>query len=195
MSRGFFVSELGCRGGSACVASKTYPPIMDVWIGDNYERSADRILVLGESWYDDVEPLAVYVPRWARGDVDDKTFSRLFNGASGLHTERATLAQRLAWWNGIAFYNFVPGTVGKSRSDRPSRAACIAARDPLAAVLDRLRPKGVWIIGKGQAEHSADVVRLFGAAYEVTAHTASYGLSSAALKTSWANLLTKCAAG
>jgi hypothetical protein len=162
---------------------------MDVWIGDNYARSANRILVLGESWYGDVEPLAVYVPRWARGEINDSMFSRLFNAASGLHTERATHAQRLAWWNGIAFYNFVPGTVGKSRSDRPGRAVFIAARDPLAAVLDRLRPQGVWIIGKEQAEHSADVVRLFGAACEVTAHTASYGLSSAALATSWAKLL------
>ncbi len=162
---------------------------MDVWIGDYYARSPARILILGESWYANVEPLAVYVPRWARGEINDYTFSRLFNGASGLHTERATQAQRLAWWNGIAFYNFVPGTVGNSRSDRPTRAAFIAARDPLTAVLDRLRPQGVWIIGKQQAEHSADVVRLFGAAYEVTPHTASYGLSSAALATSWANLL------
>jgi hypothetical protein len=162
---------------------------MDVWIGDDYAASAPRILILGESWYGDIEPLVGYVPRWARGEINDSMFSRLFNAASGSHTDRASHAQRLAWWNGIAFYNFVPGTLGDSRSDRPSRATFVAARVPLAAVLDRLRPQGVWIIGKQQAEHSVDVVRLFGAAYEVTAHTASYGLSAVALATSWSNLL------
>jgi len=164
---------------------------MDVWIGENYERSTNRLLVLGESWYGDIEPLAAYVPRWAHGAINDSMFSRLFNAASGLHTAGATYAQRLAWWNGIAFYNFVPGTVGTTRRDRPSRSAFAAARTSLTTTLDRLSPKGVWIIGKGQAEYSADVVRQFGAACEVTAHTASYGLSSVALAASWANLIQK----
>lgn len=162
---------------------------MDVWVGSNYEPSAERILVLGESWYGDVEPLVDFIPRWARGGVIDNTFSRLFNAASGFHTERATPSQRLGWWNGIAFYNFVPGTVGAARSDRPTRAAFRAAQAPLTAVLDRLRPRGVWIIGKEQAEYSAEVVRRFGAAHEVTPHTASYGLSTATLAGSWARLL------
>ncbi len=161
---------------------------MDVWIGEGYERAAKRILVLGESWYGEVEPLCAFVPRWATGELRDAMLSRLFNAASGLHTERASIEQRLAWWNGIAFYNFVPGSVGASRSDRPSDAAFRAARAPLGLVLERLRPDGVWIIGKGQAAYSAGVVEEFGAVHEVTAHTASYGLSSAELAGSWAKL-------
>ena len=118
-------------------------------------------------------------------------FARLFNAASGFHTARATLAQRLAWWNGLAFYNFVPGTVGDSRDTRPSAKMLVASKAPLREVLNRLSPKGVWIVGKEQAEYSADVVRTFGAACEVTAHTASYGLSSAALAASWQGLLQR----
>jgi hypothetical protein len=164
---------------------------MDVWIGDKYECESDRVLILGESWYGDVEPLVLYVPRWARGEINDSTFSRLFNAASGLHTERATYEQRVDWWNAIAFYNFVPGTVGASRSDRPSEAAFAAARTLLTVVLDKLRPRGVWIIGKGQAEYSAEVVRRFGSVFEVTPHTASFGLRSADLAASWHRLLEK----
>jgi hypothetical protein len=164
---------------------------MDVWVGDNYEQSAERVLVLGESWHGDVESLVDFIPRWASGLVIDNTFSRLFNAASGFHTERATPSQRLGWWNGIAFYNFVPGTVGAVRSDRPTNAAFLAARVPLTTVLERLRPRGVWIIGKEQAEYSAEVVRRFGATHEVTPHTASYGLSKATLAASWARLLER----
>lgn len=148
-------------------------------------------MILGESWYGEVEPLAMYVPRWASGEINDSMFARLFNTASGWHTERATPQQRLDWWNGIAFYNFVPGTVGASRSDRPTTQMFAAARDPLASVLYKFRPRGVWIIGKGQAEYSADVVSRFGSEYEVSPHTASYGLRSADLAASWHRLLEK----
>jgi len=190
MSVGWFHFEAGLRGGSRrCI--EDVPSIMDVWIGENYERSADRILILGESWYGDVEPLAAYVPRWARAEITrDYTFARIFNAASGFHTKHATLVQRLAWWNGIAFYNFVPGTVGASADDRPSSAALAAARMPLTAVLAHLAPKGVWIIGKGQAKYSADVVLHFGAQYEVTDHPGARP-TSAAMAASWANLLQR----
>jgi hypothetical protein len=167
----------------------SYAPLVDVWTGENYERTADRIMILGESWYGDIEPLATYVPRWAGSEINDHMFSRLFNAASGSHTDHATHKQRLDWWNGIAFYNFVPGSVGASRSDKPSIAAFEAAREPLTSVLERLCPRGVWIIGKGQAEYSAEVVRRFGSAYEVTPQTSSYGLSTAALAGSWHRLL------
>lgn len=187
------VGEVACVTvmPSDAFSAYSYASPMELWVGDNYERGADRIMVLGESWYGDVEPLALYVPRWARGEINDSMFSRLFNAGSGSHTEHATHRQRLEWWNGIAFYNFVPGSVGTSRKDRPSAAAFAAAREPLTAALGRLRPRGVWIIGKGQSEYSADVVRRFGAAYEVTAHPASYGLSSAALVASWTKLLER----
>jgi hypothetical protein len=161
---------------------------MDVWIGSGYSQSANRILVLGESWYGDVEPLAVYVPRWVRGEVIDNTFARIFNAASGCHTESASQEQRTAWWNSIAFYNFVPGSVGASRSDRPSPAAYIAAAGPLAVVLDQLRPRGVWILGKGQAEYSVGVVERSGIACEVSTHPTGYGVRSEELKGSWAKL-------
>ncbi|MBY0261633.1 MAG: hypothetical protein K2Q20_04785 [Phycisphaerales bacterium] len=164
---------------------------MNVWVGDNYERSTHRILVLGESWYSDVVPLAEYVPRWASKAVVDMTLSRLFNAASGSHTDRATHAERLAWWNGIAFYNFVHGTVGNTSSDRPTPAMYIAARECLPPVLDQLRPRGVWILGKEQAEYSAELVQRFGASYEVTSHPTSWGLPSAQLAASWTSLLER----
>ncbi|MFO0858967.1 MAG: hypothetical protein U0570_00315 [Phycisphaerales bacterium] len=164
---------------------------MDVWIGTNYKLSPSRILILGESWYGDADPLAEYVPWWILKQVRDNTFARVFNAASGFHTESASVAQRSGWWNSIAFYNFVPGSVGENRTDRPTRAVFLAAREPLRAVLEQLRPNGVWILGKEQTDYSAGVVERLGITFEVTPHPTAYGVATRTLADSWAELVQR----
>jgi hypothetical protein len=160
----------------------------NLWLGDSYHLPANRLLVLGESWWGDVEPLSDFVPKWAAGRVRDHTFSRLFNACSGLHTETATAEQRLAWWHTIAFYNFVTGSVGDLRGDRPTRAHFDAAAAPFTALMAEIRPRGVWILGKEQAQHSAPLVAAAAIPFEIAPHPTSYGLRSETLRESWTAL-------
>lgn len=167
---------------------------MNVWIGDEYGRDRRRILVLGESWYGPVEPLEDYVPRWCRRELNDYMFARLFNVASGSNTSKAGYARRREWWDRIAFCNFVAGSVGATRADRPIVADFVGAAKGLGEILGRVAPRGVWVVGKEQAAYSLPVVRSFGAAVEVTRHTSSRGLTSADLAASWERLVRSVSA-
>lgn len=157
----------------------------DVWLGRDYHLPEHRVLILGESWYGEVEALETFIPKWAARQLTDATFSRLFNACSGARAETATEGERLDWWHRVAFYNFVTGTVGDTRSSRPTRAQYEAARAPLAAVLAELRPAGVWVLGKEQSAYSAPVITDHGTVYEVAPHPTSYGVRSEVLCSSW----------
>lgn len=157
----------------------------EIWIGQDYEVSGKRILVLGESWYGQLESLSDYIPKWAAGKIRDNTFSRIFNAGSGSHTSKAAEHEILQFWNSIAFYNFVVGTVGDTREHRPTKEQYESSKGPLRLVLEGLKPKGVWILGKGQAAYSEQVVRDMRLAYEVVAHPTSFGLKAEMLRQSW----------
>jgi hypothetical protein len=159
---------------------------MNIWIGSEYQRSG-RVLILGESWYSEVVPLSDYVQSWAFGELQDSLFARLYNSLSGRRREASTISQRLEWWQSVAFYNFVPGSLGPTNDQRPTSAQFRAARAPLRSVLDHLNPAGVWIVGLGQAEYSRSVVDEHGAACIVVRHPRS-GISALKLNESWRTL-------
>lgn len=154
-----------------------------VWRGPAYPEL--RVLVLGESWYGDFSDDLVtddgYIRAYLEGRVTDAMYTRIAN-ACGL--------KRSDFWNGIMFTNFVQ-RVGATRESRPSaehyRGACLR----LARLLEEHKPRGVWILGLGQGEHSAPVVERAGVACEVSAHPTSYGLKNAVLGASWHALLAK----
>lgn len=162
--------------------------VTEVWVGQDYEASEKRILILGESWYAQLESLSEYIPKWAAKKIRDNTFSRIFNASSGFHTSKAKEQEILRFWNSIAFYNFVVGTVGESRKHRPTKVQYEISRTSLQSVLEVLKPKGVWILGRGQAEYSMPIVSAMGLKHEVVAHPTSYGLKAVVLKDSWLSL-------
>lgn len=154
-----------------------------IWIGSRY---ADRkILVLGESWYGDyVGDLVTddgYVRAYLDGRQADAMYTRMAN-ASGLGKQ--------AFWQGIAFTNFVQ-RVGDTRDCRPTPAEYRQARERLDRLLQTLSPCGVWILGIGQSEYSAPIIREAGIDLEVSAHPTSYGLSNAVLGASWRALVDR----
>jgi hypothetical protein len=163
----------------------------DLWLGSSYGLPQHRVLVLGESWYGDVDPLIEYIPKWAAFKLKDATFARIFNAASGLDTATATATQRLDWWHTVAFYNFVPGSVGRSRDSRPTRAHYLSAAEPLELLLEEIGPAGVWIFGIEQSAYSAPIIAHHAIPYEVAPHPASYGLKRRTLQVSWQSLLAK----
>jgi hypothetical protein len=154
-----------------------------LWIGQEYPKR--RILVLGESWYGDYEDDLVtddgYIRAYLGGLVKDAMYTRMAN---------ACCLEPNDFWNGIMFTNFVQ-RVGDTRKSRPNSDHYKDACARLARILEEHKPLGVWILGIGQAEYSAQVVEQAGIACEVSAHPTSYGLKNAVLGASWSSLLFK----
>jgi hypothetical protein len=163
---------------------------VDVWVGSGYVAAERRVLILGESWWGDVERLGGAIERWARDEQADATFSRLFNTCSGKRRERASYNERMAFWNSIAFYNFVQGSLGATRKSRPSRMHFTSAIPALEKVLKSLKPTCVWVVGVGQSEYSSAVLQQLNIPFEVVRHPSS-GISHENFYGSWRNLLAR----
>jgi hypothetical protein len=161
-------------------------PREKVWIGPSYRSGG--IFVLGESWYGEYTDELVTDDGWIRayldGQVVDRMYTRMAN-ACGL--------SRRDFWESIMFTNFVQ-CVGAAREDRPTAAMYAAAKSRLSALLEAHQPRGVWVLGIGQAEYTVPTIEAAGVIAEVTPHPTSYGLSNAALGASWRRLNERIAA-
>lgn len=155
------------------------------WIGPKYEET--RILVLGESWYGDwggaQNSDAGYVQAYLDGTLTDRMYTKMAN-ATGL--------DRKSYWNSIAFTNFVIWA-GTKRTDRPTPQMYRSSIPRLRELLQQLKPRGVWILGKEQAEHSAPVIKQAGIPFDVSIHPTSYGVTRVELSESWSKLTTALA--
>lgn len=161
----------------------------NVWKGQRFQDTG--ILILGESTYGDDEPLTDYIPKWIAGTLAERdyTFSRIFKAAEKLNASEVTSGQRGAFWHSVAFYNFVPGTVGETNKQKATEEHFKQAAKDLPDVLKELKPKAVWILGKTQAKHSQPVVERAGILCEVITHPASPRISSVKLRESWENVV------
>ena len=156
-----------------------------VWRGQDYR--AGGTLVLGESWYGHDEYLTQAIDAWcesARGATADRTFARIAWTINASTTAARDRDRRRAAWDGIAFFNFA-GNVGCDIAHRPKAMHLNRGAALLPAMLRRLQPARVWILGKGQAEYSAPVASEAGIRCSVSAHPTSFGLRNAALAASW----------
>jgi hypothetical protein len=163
---------------------------IDVWVGSNYAASVPNVMILGESWWGDLESLGDAIERWARDKQADATFSRLFNTCTGTRRERASYNERMSFWNSIAFYNFVQGSLGPTRKSRPSSKDFQSAVPALEKVLKSLKPTCVWIVGLGQSEYSMPVLRRLNIPFEAVRHPSS-GIAHDAFHGSWKGLLAR----
>lgn len=166
-------------------------PTGDIWVGSTFPTTG--ILILGESTYGADDPLLTYIPSWCRRQTPDRTFSRIFNAFSGQQTSSATVAQREAFWASVAFANFVEQAVGSTRSHRPTPEHYLAAASALPHLLRQIKPRGVLILGREQAQYSEPLVRAAGIPCVVCPHPTAYGISTAALKFGWDELQSKSA--
>src|SRR3954468_23948783 len=124
----------------------------DIWIGSDFHAPGKGVLILGESTYD-TELVADSIRNWIRG-ARDQTFSRIFNSFSGHHTDDASPAERAAFWESVAFCNFVQQAVGTTCDDRPDDTHYSGATTSLPVVLQRIQPRAVLILGSEQGAHS-----------------------------------------
>jgi hypothetical protein len=159
-----------------------------IWIGPNF-ASGGRVLVLGESWYGewpdaDGSPLVYddeYVAAYLAGGVKDPMYTRIAN-ATGLG--------KVAFWQRVAFTNFVVERIGALREHRPTVAHYASSRDRLRALLEELAPRAVWVLGKEQSAYSAPVIKASGVRCVVSRHPTSYGVPNSELGAAWAELLS-----
>lgn len=163
----------------------------NTWVGSQFHGSANSVLILGESTYGDDPPLSQYIPRWCRGEQRDQTLSRIFNAFSGGEASSATPAEREAFWARVAFSNFVQQSVGPTRENRPTVAHYRNAGSSLPWLLERLRPRGMLILGIEQAEFSEPIVRAHGIPYVIAPHPTGVGVENAVLQGKWSELRSK----
>ena len=154
----------------------------NIWIGTAYLASSPKVLILGESDYGGTDPLVTYVPQWLDKKHRDYSFARISNAfGSSLPRDK--------FWHQIAFYNFVPGMVGESRNDRPTKSLYQRAQTVLPDVLNYLKPDGVLILGIEQSEYSQPVLIELGIAHAISPHPAARGLKNERLTAAWDNFM------
>lgn len=128
--------------------------MFEPWIGRDYKRS--RLLLLGESahsWMAGGE-LVHPSPRHSIELVDETIadFSNatafmksLTRGVAGEESPNKAACE--AAWNRVAFTNYVPVTVGDAGRVRPTDEMWETAREEFPALLDRLKPRTVIVLG------------------------------------------------
>ena len=163
----------------------------DIWIGSKFLAATNGVLILGESTYGDGPPFSEYVPKWCRGEQCDKTFTRVFNACSGAEPTHVTHTEREEFWATVAFDNFVQESVGPTRVHRPSQDHYRSAATTLLARLQRLKPRGVLVLGNCQAEFSEAPLRDSGIPYVICRHPTAYGVRTSELKAAWNELQSK----
>lgn len=124
----------------------------------------------------------------SRGKQQDATFSAIYNACTKSKAAGYSSVSKKTFWDSIAFYNFVPVTIGPSSTARPKTASLKSGIRPLHLVLDVLRPDGVFVFGFEHSDYSRPVVHAHGIPYVVVPHTRSVVPASFITK-SWDVLL------
>jgi hypothetical protein len=153
---------------------------MNIWIGSRWCQQPKKRLLLGESWWGSEESVHRYMRRWCQGSQPDAFFTCVFNACSGVTASAATAQQKFAFWDELAFMNFVYWSVGTTNRSKATAAHFLAAQAHLELFLGILRPHVVWVLGAIQAAYSAPVIKKLGIRNVVSKHPRS-GISHAKL--------------
>lgn len=131
------------------------------WIGQNYSEeglAGIRLLILGESHYGtrgtETPTLTQdVVNKWGRCmryrffTVVQKLVVNVPRG------EWIPNEKRAAFWDSVAFYNFVQSFPGNKPRCRPTREMWMAAKEPFLQVLEKLQPHFVVVLGVELQRH------------------------------------------
>ena len=116
-----------------------------------------RLLVVGESHYDEGEPPAPdqvssftseIVTRWgANAEGYQRFFGNIYGtfNDDGAHWSSDEFKQ---FWNSVYFYNYVQSFVPGGAGERPTAKQFSDSADAFHAVLDDLRPEAIVVMGQ-----------------------------------------------
>lgn len=127
----------------------------DPWIGTRYRDAGlcgRKVLVLGESHYGDAgtehAATTINVVELLGRKKRHRFFTttqRLLDPAIG--DRLPTNDERAAFWEHVAFYNYIQCFVGPNARFRPTNAMWSAALEPFKSTLEELRPDAVLVLG------------------------------------------------
>lgn len=135
----------------------TSQPHFQPWEGSGYSDSAHRLLLVGEGHYLPESESRYDTPTLTKeivGRVRDGTqvlpfYTRTAPTVLGaLGAKSLGSNERITFWNRVAFYNYIPGIVASQARQRPTSEMWAAAPAPFCAVLTKLRPHCVLVLGK-----------------------------------------------
>jgi hypothetical protein len=119
------------------------------YIGADYSRSTQRLLVLGESHYvpkhPDIPPREL--TRRVVGDVLERGEKHRFLTSVALAASGVP-GPGVAFWTGVSFYNYVQEFAGTAPRQRPRLGAWTDAVPAFRQVLGALKPHLVLVCGK-----------------------------------------------
>lgn len=151
------------------------------WVGEDYQAGGNlrcRLLLLGESHYGVAED---YLPSFTISRVKELGveqgghffFNRVQKTIQGPSAPTFDVAARSAFWEGVAFANFIQEFPGSAHNVRPTTSQWKAGRSALPQLLGMLKPDYMVVFGKGVGHWLPDV----NCACTVIRHPSSRGFS------------------
>ncbi len=127
------------------------------WVGSHYDQGyagSPRLLILGESHYaknpENEQPERDWTWRFTcaymQGQWRHAFWTNIMQAVIGRHHTKITAAQREAFWQSVALYNYIQEVVPGPRRHIPA-LAWQASRPAFEAVLEALRPHALLILG------------------------------------------------
>jgi hypothetical protein len=132
----------------------THEPHFQPWVGTDYVGSIHRLLLIGEGHY-----LTQAEKHYDTPSLTQEIIGRVRNGTQILpfYTRVASTVrgqdhlgsdERAEFWDRVAFYNYIPMVAASRARRRPSPDMWASAIAPFCAVVTRLRPRYVLVLGK-----------------------------------------------
>jgi hypothetical protein len=142
------------------------------WTFDPWNLGADvryrgiRLLLLGESHYDDGDPPETdskkmrswtvdAVRDWAVGSQRQRFFANTYVAVTSDRWAPDS-SDVSAFWNSVYFYNYVQDSVGIAARQRPTREMWQRSHASFEAVVQRLRPDAILVLGRATWRNMAD---------------------------------------
>lgn len=124
------------------------------WVGADYPNGgvfAKRILVLGEAhykWKEDARITSTFTQECIVEQIQEKPFRKAFwtNIAAMFLEQLPTLDEKRAFWQSVAYYNFIQQEISGARI-RPDEPMWSDAIEPFHATMKDLRPDRIFVLG------------------------------------------------
>jgi hypothetical protein len=135
--------------------------VFDPWVGSKYWSAGYggvRVLILGESHYGDIGTESAtftteVVKKWGQ-DNRLKFFTTTQMLVAGIGKgKQVTGEQRAAFWEQVAFYNFVQAFTGQESRCRPTPKMWADASPAFLATIAELKPQVVVVLGLTLRRH------------------------------------------
>lgn len=154
---------------------------LDPWVGSQYRDGFNgvRVLVLGESHYgvppEHPEFTSVIIAKY--GQTKRSRFFSKTQRLVSLDTKRGYIpsSQRKAFWEKVAFYNFVQEFVSAKSRKRPSEMQWRLGSEPFIQTIKELEPQLIVVLGKELQQHLPR--KIDGIEYAYVIHPSGKGFS------------------